>query len=370
MKEQTLHSLALALVPGIGRTRLRRLIEIFGDAAGVTRLPRERLRRLGIPPEARAAILSGKALSLAEEETERAKKAGVRVLSPWEGDYPKLLREIHDPPLVLYAKGDLETLRLPSVAIVGSRRCSVYGREISLMLARELASLGLLIVSGLARGIDSKAHQGALEAGGKTAAVLGSGVDVVYPKENRRLYERIAESGCVLSEFPMGTYPAPQNFPVRNRIISGLCYGTVITEASEFSGSLITARLTLEQDRELWAVPGNVTNPGSYGPNYLIKQGAKPIITAQDVVDELPLAVLEQLRPREDRDAQEESAAEMNPAEKRVLQALPPDQALHFDRLLELTGLGQAELNQALLALEMAGQARQMPGRRFSRRLL
>jgi DNA processing protein len=220
----------------------------------------------------------------------------------------------------------------------------------------------------MARGVDSLAHKGALSVGGTTTAILGSGIDVIYPRENRKLYHRIQENGCIASEFPIGSYPAPQNFPIRNRIISGLCHGTLIPEAAEFSGSLITARLTLEQDRELWAVPGNITNSASYGPNYLIKQGAKPILTAQDVIDELPIYVLNSL----DREKQQETGAtkpRLSESEQKLIMLLSPERSTHFDRLLEQSKFRIPELSAALLSLEMKGLISQDPGKRFSRRL-
>ncbi len=371
MRDETFFSLALSLTPGVGKRRLQRMVAECKAASKVFGLTRAQLKHFGLSAETRAALLSGRSLRAAEEETAAAQKIGARLLSPADDAYPPLLREIHDPPLVLYAFGDVGLLHRPSVALVGSRRCSVYGREVSLKLARDLASLGLTIVSGLARGVDSKAHQGALEVEGATAAVLGCGVDVVYPRENKSLYERIRRSGCVLSEFPCGSFPAPQNFPVRNRVISGICYGTIISEASEFSGSLITARLTLEQDRELWAVPGNVTSPGSYGPNYLIKQGARVAISAQDVIDELPMSALDQLK-RDSQAKGPEAADALAPAgpEATVLERLPVDSVVHFDWLLDVCGLGFEELNRVLLALEMRGLIRQTPGRCFSRRLV
>lgn len=371
MKDETFYALALSLTPGIGKTRLHRLIGEVG-ASETFKLSAGQMRRLGLSPEARASLLSGRSEKLAEEELQRAAEKDIRLFSLEDSNYPQLLRQIHDPPAVLYAVGDLEVVKKPAVALVGSRRCSVYGREVSLKLSRDLATVGLTVVSGLARGVDCKAHQGALEVGGATAAVMGCGVDVVYPRENKRVYRRVLESGCILSEFPCGSFPAPQNFPIRNRIISGLCYGTIIAEAAEFSGSLITARLALEQDRELWAVPGNITSKGSYGPNYLIKQGAGVVLTAQDVIDDLPLAVLDRLA-RSPPQAAPDGASERSPPtphESQLLKLLPADSALHFDHLADVCGLGLTELNCALLDLEMKGLIRQLPGRRFSKRLL
>ncbi|MFQ5739103.1 MAG: DNA-processing protein DprA [Acidobacteriota bacterium] len=373
MRDQTFFSLALTLVPGLGKQRLRQVVEKCGLPEAVFQLSRAELKRLPLSPQARAALLSGRALREAEDTLRANEREGIRILSRFETGYPELLRQIHDPPLILYCLGDVQLFETPALALVGARRCSVYGREMTRRLAHQLASMGLLVVSGLARGIDSNAHLGALQAGGLTAAVLGNGVDVVYPRETRRLYDRIRDKGCLLSEFPHGCFPAPQNFPVRNRIISGLCYGTIISEAAEFSGSLITARLTLEQNRELWAIPGNITSEGSYGPNYLIKQGAKVVLSVQDVIDELPLSVLDWLarneKPEEKRPKARESAPLTGPQEQ-ILKLLTADATLGFDWLLEVSGLGLAQLNETLLALEMKGLVHQEPGRRFCRKLV
>lgn len=366
MDQETLDLLALTLIPGLGVSRLNRLISSGRKAGDLLRLSRSGLEKLGFSPEIQVFIASGCPAKEAEKALLLAEKKGIHLLSIFSEDYPHLLRQIFDPPLILYGFGHFECLHQPSIAVVGSRRCSIYGREVTGKLARELAEFGLNIVSGMARGVDAQAHRGALSIGGRTAAVLGSGIDVIYPRENRKLYKEIQESGCVLTEFPIGTFPAPQNFPIRNRIISGLCYGTLIPEAAEFSGSLITARLTLEQDRELWAVPGNITSPSSYGPNYLIKQGAKPILAAQDVIDELPLHVLELLTPKTP-DPGERSRAGLSQSEEQLLSMLSPDKAIHFDQLVETTKLAIPALSSALLSLEMRGLIRQNPGRLFSR---
>lgn len=372
MKDQTLYCLALSLVPGLGLSRLHQMVRRCGSAGEVFKLGRSELgHRFQLPSEIQAFVAGGAALQAAEKTLKETRERKICILSLFDDRYPHLLKEIFEPPLVLYCLGNVDVLRQPAVALVGSRRCSVYGKQISQKLARDLASAGLAIVSGLARGIDSQGHIGALEVGGTTVAILGNGVDVVYPRENRRLYQRIREQGCIVSEFPCGSFPGPQNFPIRNRIISGLCHGTLITEASEFSGSLITARLTLEQNRELWAVPGNVTSPGSYGPNYLIKQGAKIVLTAQDVLDELPLHVLDFLARKETkREGNQALMAVVNTSEEKVLQLLSTDASIHFERLLQTSGLSFSELNQALLRLEMQGLIRQLPGRQFSRKLL
>ena len=367
MKKETYHCLALSLVPGPGTRRIHSLIQACGSPAELFRLSSAQLARLRLSEEAKTFISSGCALRAGEEAVRQAEKQGIRILSPFDDEYPDPLKQIFDPPLVLHCLGNLSALSRPSIAVVGSRRCSVYGKEITEKISRELSSLGICIVSGLARGIDSHAHRGALEKGGTTVAVLGSGVDVIYPRENRRLYQRVCDRGCVISEFRCGSFPAPQNFPIRNRVISGLCYGTVIAEASEFSGSLITARLTLEQDRELWAVPGNITSPGSYGPNYLIKQGAKIVLDIQDVLEELPPYVLDLLTEQEAPEPAG-SVEALTQDEEKIVNLLALDASLHIDQLLNRSTLSFSQLNEVLLKLEMKGLIRQLPGRKFSRK--
>ena len=367
MDEEAYHCLALSLVPGLGTRRIHSLVKACGSPANVFRLSPAQLARFPISEEARAYIASGCALRAGEEVVGQAEKQGIRILSVLDDEYPHRLKEIFDPPLVLYCLGNLSVLRLPAIAVVGSRRCSLYGKDVAEKITRELSSLGICIVSGLALGIDAQAHRGALESGGTSVAVLGSGVDVIYPRENRRLYHRICEQGCVISEFMCGSFPAPQNFPIRNRVISGLCYGTVIVEAAELSGSLITARLTLEQDRELWAVPGNITSPGSYGPNALIKQGAKILRDIQDVLEELPPYVLDLLS--EPQASLPGSAESLTRDEEKIVTLLASDASLHIDQLLNRSELSLPQLNEVLLQLEMKGLIRQLPGRQFSRKV-
>ena len=368
MKEETYHCLALSLIPGLGSRRLNSLIQACGSPSELLRLSPAQLARFQLAEETKAFISSGCALRAAEKALRQAREKGICILSIFDDRYPHRQKQIFDPPLVLYCLGNLTLLCRPSIAVVGSRRCSLYGKEMTEKISRELSSVGLCIVSGLARGIDSQAHIGALESGGPTVAVLGNGVDVIYPRENRRLYRRLCEGGWVISEFLCGTFPAPQNFPIRNRVISGLCYGTLITEASEFSGSLITARLALEQNRELWAVPGNITSLGSYGPNYLIKQGAKIVLDIQDVLEELPPYVLDLLtqQPTPSTPLRVES---LTRAEEKVVKLLAPDTSMHFDQFLKTSTLRLSQLNEVLLQLEMKGLIRQLPGRQFSRKI-
>jgi len=366
MDQETLDLLALSLIPGLGTVRLNKLMSSGRKAGEILNSTRSELRKLGLSLEIQVYIASGCPQKEAEKAANIARSKEIMIFSPLSESYPPLLRQIFDPPLILYALGHLDSLCQPSVAIVGSRRCSLYGKEVTTMLSRDLSTVGLNIVSGMARGIDSHAHRGALAAGGNTTAVLGSGIDIIYPREHRKLYRQIIDNGCVISEFPIGSYPAPQNFPVRNRIISGLSHGTLIPEATEFSGSLITARLTLEQDRELWAVPGNITGSASYGPNYLIKQGAAPVLAAQDVVNELPVHVLNLLNSREHQSTAS-TQTDLSQSEKQLMKLLFPDSSIHFDQLLEKTKFPIPTLSSVLLSLEMKGLIAQNPGKQYSK---
>jgi DNA processing protein len=297
---------------------------------------------------------------------------GIAVLPFNEPRYPPLLREIFDPPLVLYARGDFALLQHPAVAIVGSRRPTAYGKAVAQRLAVDLAARGLGIISGLARGIDSAAHQGALDAGGKTIAVLGAGMDVVYPAENKKLFAAIAERGLLLSEFPLGAFPAPQNFPIRNRIISGLSAGVVVVEAAQYSGSLITARLAMEQNREVFGVPGSLMNKNSWGPHVLIKQGAKLLQDWQDVVEELPPEVRRRLIPLADATREGQGASlfseSLSETERAIYGLLKADEPFHIDGILEaLPRCSSSEVLATLLELEFKNLVRQLPGKNFVR---
>ena len=281
--------LALLLTPGLGPTRSRKLVEHFGSAEKVFQASLTELESTGIQAVSAQSIATGKSAELAREEQARALAAGINVLSMDDPLYPSRLKEIYDPPLVLYVRGSSDLLAKPGIAMVGTRHPSPYGSGMAERLASDLASQGLVIISGMARGVDTASHRGAIAAKGKTAAVFGTGVDVIYPKENSRLSEQIlAFGGALISEFPLGTFAAPQNFPIRNRILSGMSVGVLVVEAAEYSGTRITARLALEQNRDVYAVPGNVTNKNSWGPNTLIKQGAKLVATWEDVWEDLP----------------------------------------------------------------------------------
>jgi len=305
---------------------------------------------------------------MADEILEWAAKEQCQLLLRGTRAYPRFLAEIHDPPLILYARGNLQALQEPNVAIVGTRRPTCYGVQMAEGLASDLAERGICITSGLARGIDAAAHRGCLDAGGRTIAVLGCGIDVVYPREHGQLTRRIVEKGLLLSEFLPGTSPSPQNFPVRNRLISGLALGTLIIEASEYSGSLITARLAMEQNREVFALPGNLTTPQSFGPNFLIKQGAKLVQSWRDVVEEFPPELrLEILSREESRPPAESKLQFLTEEETRLLDLPSMDQAMQFDRVYRICGMEISRLTDLLLNLEMRGWVRQLPGNLYVR---
>jgi len=290
----------LNMTPGIGPRAAAKLLERFGSAEAVYNATRTELEQLRLAPEAVDTIIARDLRFKAEAEIASVRKLGGEILLLDDGVYPSSLREIYDPPIVLYVKGAWsECLDQPCIGVVGSRKCSTYGQNSALMLARDLAQRGLTVVSGFARGIDAAAHRGALEAAGRTIAVLGTGIDEVYPRDHKKLADEIlASGGALVSQFPLGTPPVSENFPYRNRIISGLSLGIVVVEAAENSGSLITARLAMEQNREVFAVPGNITSRNSFGTNYLIKgAGAKLVQQWQDVAAEMPPQLAAKLLP-------------------------------------------------------------------------
>lgn len=369
--------LLIHLLPGVGK---RRILELLARAPFLlTEDPGRNFwlylsREAGVPlPPHQTDVLTRHADGILA----RQEKGEFRLLYLHGEGYPPLLREIYDPPLLLFVKGDPELLSRDCLAMVGARHATDYGVAVAEAFASRLAASGLVIVSGLAKGIDAASHVGALRGGGRTAAVLGSGVDIAYPRETRDLHRRIAREGCIVSEFPPGTPPAPQNFPIRNRVISGLCRGVVIVEATQRSGSLITARLSLEHGRELFAVPGPVHSPASVGPNYLIKQGAKLVQVWQDIVEELPETVRARLHwepcstlealtgavPLEAPKTNESLTSE----EESVYNRLSFDRKTHVEDLMGETGLSPGALGTALLSLQFRGLAEELPGQFFIR---
>ncbi|HRI02514.1 MAG TPA: DNA-processing protein DprA [Pyrinomonadaceae bacterium] len=367
------------MTPGVGPRAATMLLERFGSADAVFHARRTELESLRLKPETIDSIIKREFYDRATSELERVKELGGDILILDDGSYPALLREIDDPPPVLYVRGDWQScFDQPCIGVIGSRKCSTYGENASEMLSRDLASRGITVVSGLARGIDSAGHRGAIRGQGKTVAVMGTGLDSIYPKENNGLVrEIIAAGGCVVTQFPLGTPPIPENFPYRNRIISGLSHGVVIIEASERSGSLITARLAMEQNREVMAVPGNITSRNSFGTNYLIKTGAKLVQQWQDIVAEMPSEISAAILPPKIDEPKAEDAkrqpelvpADMTDNERKVWDALTADESTHIDVLLEASGLSFGDLNSALVALDIRDLIRVLPGKHYARRI-
>ena len=374
-RDSAVYWLALTLTPQLGPTRIRRLTQRFPSLQHIFHASLTELEAAEIPAISAQAIFNGESLAAAEEEMVRATAAGAAVLALDDPLYPPLLQQIYDPPAVLYVRGDADILAQPAIAMVGTRHPTPYGLGMAERLGQDLAGRGLVIASGLARGVDSAAHRGAVHAKGKTVAVLGTGVDVIYPKENKRLAEQILEcGGAIVSEFAIGTFAAPQNFPIRNRIISGLSLGVLVVEAGEYSGTRITARCALEQNRELFAVPGNVTNKNSWGPNTLIKQGAKLTATWEDVFEELPTELRVRLGAAPESSGSPaaslfQSTEQLSPHERSVIALIKADESTHIDTIVEaLAGkLSSSEIFAALFELEMSGRVKQMPGKNYVR---
>lgn len=372
----TLQWLALSLTPGVGAGRGRKLVELFDGIDRLCHASLTELEAAGLAAASAQSLALGKSLELAGDELDRVKALGACVVAPDDPGYPKRLYEIYDPPLVLYLKGNPDVISQHGLAVVGTRHPTPYGVGIAERLACDLAARGLIIISGMARGIDTAAHRGALSAHGRTVAVWGSGIDVTYPKENQRLADQIlAGGGAIISEFPLGTFPAPQNFPIRNRIISGMSIGVLVIEAGEYSGTRITARSALEQGRDVYAVPGNVTNKLSWGPNTLIKQGAALVATWEDVWEALPADTRLALTPPEaPASTGAESASlfggpDLAPDEKKIFSILRADEPTHIDELVErlVAQLSSSQIFAALFELELSGRIRTMPGKYYVR---
>lgn len=371
-QDEELHWLALQLVPGLGPKRAVQLVERYRNPQAVFRASRSELEAAGIPSGAAQTVSSGCTFEDAVSQHQKMREHAAVLIPYLHPLYPATLKEIPDPPLALFARGRAELLQTLIFAIVGTRRPTPYGTAVAERLGADLAQMGLTIASGMARGIDTAAHKGALSVNGDTIAVLGCGVDVLYPVENRKLAEDLTRRGLLLSEFPMGTPGYPQNFPIRNRIISGMGTGVLVVEGAQYSGSAITARMAMEQGRDVFAVPGNITNKMSWGPNLLIKQGAKLVQNADDVISELPphqrrfLAQWLQEQASQLPLPLDKAATLGNGLSKQLLGSLRPDQPVHVDELLEnLPQYSSSELIAALFELEMLGLVRQLPGKKF-----
>jgi DNA processing protein len=368
--------LALALTPGLGPRRILDAVPQLDAPSRIFGLALTELEALRFPAASAQFIFEGKARHVAEEEWAAVAAQGATILTFGCDDYPERLKEIYDPPPVLWVRGDSKLLARPAMAVVGTRHPTPYGSGMAEMLSRDLAARRLLIASGMARGIDTCAHKGALAARMPTLAVWGTGIDVIYPKENKKLAEEILSTGgAIISEVPLGTFPAAQNFPRRNRVLSGLSIGVLVVEASENSGTRITARCAAEQNRDLFAVPGNVTNKGSWTPNMLIRQGARLVATWEDVWDDLPSQVRIELESEAASASKPESAASLlpdpvlRPEEAMVLEVLRADESLQIDEILDLldTQLTSSEVFTAIFELEMAGRIRSLPGKNYVR---
>ncbi len=380
-REEELHWLALTLIPGLGTRGAGKLIQRFRTPQAVFRASRTELEGAGLSGALAQSIASGCTFEDAVAQQEKMLEAGAVAVTITDPRYPPLLREIFDPPVLLFARGRLELLQTTAFGVVGTRRPTPYGMAAAERLAGDLARAGLTIVSGMARGIDTASQKATLAAEGNTIAVLGCGVDVVYPVENRNLAGQLASKGLIISEFPMGGIAFPQNFPMRNRIISGMSVGLLVVEGAQYSGSAITARLALDQGREVFAVPGNITSKMSWGPNLLIKQGAKLVQDWNDVIVDLPPEVRRTLiESGKNRllaqglsgegatleGVQASLTGSQGDVSRRVLEKLSLDASIHLDTLVEtLEEFSPSELIAALFELEMTGLVKQLPGKNF-----
>ena len=358
---------ALNLIDGVGPVRVRQLLEHFGDAAAILRATRQQLRQVrNIGEETAEAIASWESRIDLAAELKRVADFGCRLVTQNDSEYPEHLRQIYDPPIVLYVKGDLSTKDKNSVAVVGSRMTTHYGMEAARKLAYQLAYLGVSVVSGAARGIDSAAHQGALSAKGRTIAVLGTGINLGTPPENAKLFEQIAANGALVTQFPFNRPGDKQSFPIRNRIVAGMTLGTVVVEANLTSGALITANFANEYGRQVFAVPGRIDSPRSRGCHELIKKGAKLCESAEDILTEFEYLFPASNRPAGASQTGVLPALELPPNEQKVYETLD-NQEISIDEVIHKSGLPSSAASVALLSLEMKRLIRQLPGKLFVR---
>jgi DNA processing protein len=384
-REEELYWLALKLVPGLGTRTSNKLLDRFRSPQAIFRASRTELEGAGVSGAVAQSIASGCTFDDAAAQQEKIAQAGATLITIGDPRYPQPLREIFDPPILLFARGRVELLQSFTLGVVGTRRPTPYGLAVAERLSADLTHAGLAIASGMARGIDTAAHRGALAAGGDTIAILGCGVDVVYPSENKKLAAEIVAKGLMLSEFPMESVAFPQNFPIRNRIISGMSVGVLVVEGAQYSGSAITAKLAMDQGREVFAVPGNITSKLSWAPNLLIKQGARLVQDWNDVISELPVEsrrhLIEQGRQRllgeqgagavatsggETASLFNSRGPELDATARRTLEVLQVDTPIHLDDLIEkMENSSPSELIAALFELEMQGLVKQLPGKNF-----
>jgi DNA processing protein len=348
----------LNMIKGIGAARLRAMLDFFGDVQSIWNAPADTLRNIGLPTTVIENLIKFRSDVCLDEIFERIQKQNIQVLIWDDDDYPVRLREINNPPPVLYVRGKISTEDEWSVAVVGTRRISPYGHQVAERIAAKLASSGLTVVSGLALGVDTVAHQTSLSAGGRSLAVLGSGVDRIYPSQNRALADKLIEKGALISDYAPGTPPEANNFPPRNRIISGLSLATVVVEAGLKSGALITANFALEQGREVFAVPGNIFAPQSRGPNRLIQNGAHPLLDPQEILE-----ILDLTRVTEQREAR--VVLPSNAAEAQVFGILGHE-PMHVDDVCAQADLPIDQVIATLAFMELKGMVRQVGGMRYT----
>lgn len=370
---QNLHDwLTLSSVPGLGPAAFAMLLQRFQTPTGVLRATQTDLCEVSnIGRETARAILDKRNEGWADGQIAQATEAGIDILTMDDGRYPPLLRQIYAPPPVLFVRGAIDVCARPAVALVGSRAFTHYGRDTACRLASELVQCGITVVSGMAMGIDTHAHRGALEQGGYTAAVLGCGLDRPYPAENAGLFEDICRTGVAVTEFPLGTSPEPHNFPRRNRIISGLSLGVVVIEAGTRSGALLTAQHAVEQGREVFAVPGPIHSGKSTGTHRLIKQGAVLVQSVDDILSELPNTLGQPFARPSDASACPQDVppeADLSDSERAVLAHLSVDTPLHVDAIAAHSGLPTSQTLSVLLSLELAGRVQQRSGKQFIRK--
>ena len=355
---------AISLLKNMGPVAFKRLLETFGSVSKILKAPENKLRKFrGKGGIDYSEFKSKRLFEMAEEEIQKAGSEGAEIISRLDKRYPAALKEIHDPPILLYVKGRLPSESVPKVAIVGSRVASLYGIRTAETISRGLAEAGVAVVSGMAVGIDSAAHQGALSADGVTIAVLGGGLSKLYPQENKKMAYEIVKKGAVISEYPLEMSPRPAYFPIRNRIISGLSSAVLVVEAKEKSGALITVDLALEQGRDVFAVPGNVDSARSGGTNSLLKQGAKFAVSADDILEELNIKKNLVSARREKRKGGA-PAADLSEEENKLLSLINSEPA-HVDLLIEHSGATASKTIAALSLLEIKGFLKQLPGKHY-----
>jgi DNA processing protein len=343
---------AFSGIPGIGRVRISQLKEHFGSLQAAWKAPEGKLRQAGLDSRSVDALVTSRRRVSLDAEMQKLERYKVKAFVCDDPLYPSRLKEIYDYPPVLYVRGNLPAEDEPCLAIVGTRRPTIYGRQVTEEIVADLARSGITIVSGLARGIDSVAHRAALDAGGKTVAVFGSGLDIVYPGENAKLAQAIMEHGALVSEYFLGVKPRPENFPLRNRIMSGLSLGVLVVEAGEKSGALITAHLAVEQNREVFAIPGSILSPASQGTNRLIQEGAKLVSNYTDILQELNLTIVVQ-------QAEINALLPADEIESAILKQLSSEPS-HIDEICRCSGLSMPEVSSTLAMLELRGIARQV----------